>query len=166
MARSDMFLKVTGQKTGEILGESNDKAYPNQIELVDWSWGMSAPTAVGGQRTGRTQMHELKVVKNVDRASTALMSVLANNETLTKVILTVRKAGGPAAALAYFKCTLEQARVNSYEVQSDVGPGGAPTLTEHVAFGFQRVTFDYTPQLTAGGGGGATSWVGETAPNT
>jgi type VI protein secretion system component Hcp len=78
----------------------------------------------------------------------------------------VRKAGGPAAALAYFKCTLEQARVNSYEVQSDVGPGGAPTLTEHVAFGFQRVTFDYTPQQTAGGGGGASSWVGETAPNT
>ncbi len=164
MARSDMFLKITGQKTGEILGESNDKAYPNQIELVDWSWGMTAPTAVGGQRTGRTQMHELKIVKSVDRATTALMSVMANNETLTKVILTVRKAGGVAAALPYFKCTLEGARVNDYNVQSDIGPGGAPTLTEHVSIGFQRITFDYTPQLTSGGGGGASSFTGETAP--
>jgi type VI secretion system secreted protein Hcp len=164
MARSDMFLKITGQKTGEILGESNDKAYPNQIELVDWSWGMAAPTAVGGQRIGRTQMHELKIVKQVDRASTALMSVMANNETLTKVILTVRKAGGVSSALPYFKCTLEGGRVTNYDVQSDVGPGGAPTLTEHLSIAFQRITFDYTPQLASGGGGGASSFSGETAP--
>lgn len=164
MARSDMFLKITGQKTGEILGESNDKVFPNQIELVDWSWGMTAPTAVGGQRLGRVQMHEIKIVKSVDRASTALMSVMASNETLTKVILTVRKSGGPAAALPYLKCTLENGRITDYDVQSDVGPGGAPTLTEHVSLAFQRITFDYTPQLGSGGGGGGMSWSGETAP--
>jgi type VI secretion system secreted protein Hcp len=159
-----MFLKITGQKTGEIPGESNDKAFPNQIEIIDWNWGMVAPTAVGGQRTGRTQMHELKVVKSVDRASTALMAVLNTNETLNTVLLTVRKAGGPAAALPYFKVTLEKARINEYSVQSDVGPGGAPALTEHVSFTFQRITFDHTPQTGTGAGGAASSFTGDVAP--
>ena len=101
MARSDMFLKVTGQRTGEILGESNDKVFANQIDVQDWSWGMTAPTAIGGQRTGRVQIQELKIVKGVDRASTALMAVMNTNETLTTAVLTVRKAGGVSSALPY-----------------------------------------------------------------
>lgn len=164
MARSDMFFKVTGQRTGEILGESNDKAFPNQIDLQDWSWGMTAPTAIGGQRTGRLQIHELKIVKAVDRASTALMSVLNTNETITNAVLTVRKSGGMAAALPYLKITLEQARIVSYEVQSDVGPGGAPTLTEHISLTFQRITVDYLQQTGAGGRGGGTSFTTDVAP--
>lgn len=165
MARSDMFLKVTGQRTGEILGESNDKAFPNQIDVQDWSWGMTAPTAVGGQRTGRVQMHELKLVKAVDRASTALMAVMNTNETITTAVLTVRKAGGIAAALPYFKITLEKARISGYEVQSDIGPTGNPTLTEHVSMTFQTITVDYTLQASAGGSGGGSSFTGDAAPS-
>jgi len=164
MARADMFLKATGQRTGEIHGESNDKNFPNQIELVDWNWGMSAPTAVGGQRTARTQFRELKIVKNADNASTALMSVMANNELLTSVVLTVRKSGGPAAALPYFKVTLEGARISEYAVESDISASGAPTLTENVSFSFKKITVDYTLQGADGGSKGGTSFSAEAGP--
>jgi type VI secretion system secreted protein Hcp len=164
MARSDMFLKVTGQRTGEILGESNDKVYANQIDVLDWSWGMSAPTAIGGQRTGRVQIKELKIVKAVDRASTALMVVMNTNEVITTAVLTVRKAAGAAAALPYLKITLDKARVNSYDVQSDVGPNGAPTLTEHISLAFQVITVDYVQQLGSGGGGGSSSFTADASP--
>jgi len=166
MARSDMFLKVTGQRTGEILGESNDKVFANQIDVQDWSWGMTAPTAIGGQRTGRVQIQELKIVKGVDRASTALMAVMNTNETLTTAVLTVRKAGGVSSALPYLKVTLEKARVNSYDVQSDVGPNGAPTLTEHLSLTFQTITVDYLQQQGTGGSGGGSSFTADASPST
>lgn len=164
MAQSDMFLKVTGQRTGEIRGESNDKTFTNQIEVVDWSWGMKAHLNSGGQATGRRQLAELKVVKNVDRSSTAFMSVLATNENLTTVVLTVRKAGGAGAALPYFIVKLEKARVAEYTVESEVNEIGAPTLVEHLSFAFQKITVDYTPQQAAGGGGGATSFTDDVGP--
>jgi type VI secretion system secreted protein Hcp len=165
MARSDMFLKLRGERTGEIQGESNDKTFVNQIDVVDWSWGMSAPTAVGGQRTGRTQFRELKVVKAADKASTALMTVLNQNERLTNVVLSVRKAGGAAAALPYYKVTLENARITDFEVQSDVSSSGAPTLTEHLSFTFTKVTIDYTLQAATGGSQGGSSFVGDATPS-
>ncbi|MDE1950116.1 MAG: type VI secretion system tube protein Hcp [Burkholderiales bacterium] len=157
MARSDMFLKVTGQKTGVINGESGDKAFPNQIDVLDWSWGISAPSAVGGARTGRRQLRDLKIVKRADRASTALMSVMCTNELLNTVVLTVRKAGG-SAALPYFVMTLTKARITDYSIQSDIGEGGAPVLTEHLSLAFVTVQIDYTPQESSGGGGGGTSF--------
>ena len=164
MARSDMFFKATGQRTGEIVGESNDRRFTNQIDVVDWSWGMSAPSAVGGTRTGRVLMDELKLVKRVDKASTALMSVMKNNELLTTAVLSVRKSGG-ALPLPYFVMTLTQARVIGYAVQSDVNNDGAPTLTEHISLAFKSVTIDHTVQSDTGANLGASSFTGESGPD-
>jgi len=163
MTRSDMFLKATGQRTGEIVGESSDKRFPNQIDVIDWSWGMTAPTAVGGSRTGRVLMDELKIVKRVDKASTALMAVMNTNEVLTTAVLSVRKSGG-SLPLPYFVMTLSLARINGYQVQSDVDSSGSPTLTEHLTLTFKSVNIDYTSQGTTGGSMGASSFAAEAAP--
>jgi len=163
MARSDMFFKATGQRTGEIVGESSDRRFANQIDIVDWSWGMSAPSAVGGTRTARTLMKELKLVKRVDKASTALMAVMYTNEIMTTATLSVRKSGG-ADPLPYLVMKLSMARINGYDVESDVNAEGSPTLTEHLSLTFKSVTIDYTPQAGAGGGLGASSFTGDAAP--
>lgn len=163
MARADMFLKATGQRTGEILGESRDRNFTNQIEVVDWSWGMSAPSAVGGQRAGRTLLKEIRLVKRVDKASTALMSVLKSNELLSTAVLSVRKAGG-SAPLPYFVLTLDQARITAYDVQSVVDEDGAPVLTEVLNFAFKRISIAHTVQNAEGASLGASSFTGETAP--
>lgn len=164
MARSDMFLKATGQRTGEILGESRDKTYTNQIEVHDWDWGMSAPSAVGGQRTGRTLMREVKLVKNVDKASTALMTVMRNNEILTTATLSVRKSGGDSP-LPYFVMTLEQARIIAYDVNSAYDADGAPVLRETLSLAFKKVAISHTVQSAAGGSVGATNFECEVSPS-
>ncbi len=160
-----MFLKATGQRSGEILGESNDKNFPNQIDVVDWSWGMSAPTALGGQRSGRVSLSELKLVKRVDKASTALMAVLNTNEVMPNVVLTVRKAAGAGAPLPYFIVKLSQARINTYNVQSVMDEGGTPVLMENVSLTFKSITIDYTPQSATGGAVGASSFTGQAGPD-
>src|SRR5262245_4875892 len=106
-----MFFKATAQRSGEIVGEANDKSFTNQIDIVDWSWGMTAPMAMGGARSGRVTLNELRLVKRVDKSSTALMSVMNTNDAITTATLTVRKAGG-TTPLPYFLVKLKQARIN------------------------------------------------------
>lgn len=160
LSRSDMFLKATGQRSGPIVGETNDKAMPDQIDIVDWSWSMSAPSAVDGRRTGRIAMGALKLVKRVDRASTAFMAVMSTNELMPKVVLSVRKAGG-STPVTYFVMTLEQARISAYEVCSEATAEGTPMLTEHVAMTFKTITVDYSPQAGTGGALGASSFTAQ-----
>jgi len=165
MARSDMFFKATGKKTGQIVGESNDKYFPNQIDVVDWSWGMTAPSAVGGSvRSGRTLLGELKLVKRADKASTALMSVMKQNEILTTAILTVRKAAGPPSALPYYLVSLKDARIVAFEVRSDRNDEGAPILTEHLSLTFISMQIDYAVQSETGGSSGSSSVTLESTP--
>ena len=90
----DIFLWVKGAKSGEIKGESQDTVHAKQIDVVSWSWGMQAKPALGGGgATGKAIVHELKIVKRVDSASTPLMSALRSNEMISKAVLTQRKAG-------------------------------------------------------------------------
>jgi len=159
-----MFLKATGERTGEIVGESTDKRFTSQMDIIDWGWGMTAPSAVGGTRTGRALMSDVKIVKRVDKASTALMSVMKNNEILSTAVLSVRKAGGVNAALPYYVMTMTQARITAYEVRSDFNAEGSPTLTEHLTLGFKSVTIDYTAQSDTGGSMGSSSFSAEAAP--
>jgi type VI secretion system secreted protein Hcp len=165
MPRSDMFFKAAGQRTGAITGESIDRRFAGQIDVIDWAWGMSAPSAVSGQRTGRLLVKELTLVKRADCASTALMSVMRSNELLSTAVLSVRKAGG-ADPLPYFVITLDKARIVSFDLQSDITPDGAPTLTERIGLHFLKVTVDYVPQGATGAGGGASSVEIDNNPQT
>src|SRR5258706_5966 len=92
-----MFLMVKGAKGGVIKGETSDDAHKGEIEILSWSWGMHArPSLGGGGATGKAAVHELKVVKKIDSASTALMGALRSNELIVKAVLTLRKAARPA----------------------------------------------------------------------
>jgi type VI secretion system secreted protein Hcp len=144
MARSDMFFKASGQKTGPIKGSTSDKAFADQIDVVDWSWGMTAPTAVSGQRAGSVALSHLKLVKRVDKATTALMSVMRMNELLTLAELSVRKPGATGQD-TYFKVKLEKARITAYHVESDIDDAGVPTLTERLELTFVSGSFEYQP---------------------
>ena len=90
----DMFLMVKGAKGGVIKGEALDSSHKGEIDVLSWSWGMhSRPALSGGGASGKAAVHELKIVKRVDSASTALMSALRTNEMIVKAVLTLRKAG-------------------------------------------------------------------------
>jgi type VI secretion system secreted protein Hcp len=90
----DMFLMIKGAKHGLIKGECQDDTHKGEIDVLSWSWGMQArPSLGGGGASGKASINELKVVKRVDSASTALMLALRTNESIQKAVLTLRKAG-------------------------------------------------------------------------
>jgi type VI secretion system secreted protein Hcp len=139
-----MFLMVKGAQHGLIKGESEDKDHKGEIEVLSWSWGMAGKASLGGGvATGKATIHDLKIVKHVDSASTALMQALRTNEQIQKAVLTLRKAGKDA--LEYMKITIEQGRVMALDVDAGDTQGSA-TLVEKVSFSFNKISVEYTPQ--------------------
>jgi type VI secretion system secreted protein Hcp len=140
----DVFLKVKGAKHGLIKGESQDGEHKDEIQVLSWSWGMEANPAVGGGgMSGKTTIRELRIVKRVDAASTALMGALRTNELIQTATLTSRKAG--KGQHEYLKITIEQGRVTALEIQVDPGSGGTELL-ENLSLSFNKIEVVYTPQ--------------------
>jgi type VI secretion system secreted protein Hcp len=140
----DMFLMVKGAKHGLIKGESQDDQHKGEIDVLSWSWGMQArPSLGGGSATGKATINDLRIVKKVDSASTALMQALRTNEPIQKAVLTLRKAG--KSPLEYLKVTIENGRVSSLTIDGG-DPGGGPDVVEKVSFSFNKIEVEYVPQ--------------------
>src|SRR5512134_2214428 len=88
---ADMFLSVRSARAGDIKGESVATDHNEEIVVNGWSWGMtqqvaaSAPTGGGGSARQAGQLRSLRpltVFKRLDRATTSLMAVLGNNDSV------------------------------------------------------------------------------------
>jgi len=139
----DVFLKIEG-----IPGESTDDAHKDEIDVLAWSWQMSATGAShsgGGGGAGRAIVRPLIVTKWVDKASPLIFLALLNGSHVPEATLVFRKAGGQP---------LEYLKIKMYNVQfvniSPDGSSGADRLTESVALSFSRVCYEYTPQKADG----------------
>jgi type VI secretion system secreted protein Hcp len=151
-----MFFKVKGAKHGPINGEAQDDKHKNEIEVVSWSWGMQGkPSIGGGSASGKATIRELRIVKHVDKASTALMSALRTNEVIKEGILTLRKTG--TSKIEYFKITISDGRVISFDIDAGDVTGGSELL-ERVSFSFNKIEVEYTPQGGDGMPQGATTF--------
>ena len=141
----DMFLSVKGATHGQIKGESQDDSkHKGEIEVLSWSWGMQGrPSLGGGVASGKATSRELKIIKKVDKASTALMSALRSNEVIKEAVLTLRKVG--KTPLEYLRITIEDGRVVSLEIEAG-DAGGSPALVERISFSFNKIEVEYTPQ--------------------
>jgi type VI secretion system secreted protein Hcp len=148
----DMFLSVKGARSGVVKGEAQDKAHENEIDVAGWSWGMQArPTLGGGVASGKAEIRELRILKRIDSASTALMSALRTNELITKAVLTVRKAG--KSPLEFLKITIEQGRVTGLSIEAG-DRDNSTDVFEEVTFSFNKISVEYVPQGPDGLGKG------------
>jgi type VI secretion system secreted protein Hcp len=163
VARHNMFLKLTGERTGVVRGESSEPDHETEVAVIDWGWGMTSPSAVGGgSPTGRIRYETLYVVKQADTASTALMSMMNTNE-LGAALLTVRKAGG--GAIDYFTVKLEKARIVGFKIDSATSNEGTPCLTERLEFSFKSIEIEYRAQSDTGEAEGGSLFVGDAYPD-
>jgi type VI secretion system secreted protein Hcp len=140
----DMFLSVKGATHGLINGESLDDKHKGEIEVLAWSWGIQGKPSLGaGTASGKATVRELKVVKRVDKASTALMGAVRTNEVIKEAVLTLRKSG--TKPLEFLKITMEQGRIVSIEIDAGDAEGGA-ALLERITISFNKIAVEYTPQ--------------------
>jgi type VI secretion system secreted protein Hcp len=135
----DMFLKL-----GDIKGESADAVHNEEIEILDWSWGVlqtgSTHSGTGGG-TGTASVQDLSFSKYVDKASPTIVQSCCQGVHMPQAILTLRKAGGKEP-LEYLKVTLNEVLISSHSL----GFSGSDQAVENITLNFAQFTIEYQPQ--------------------
>lgn len=142
----DMFIKIKG-----IKGESQDKKYKGEIDVLAWSWGMSNGGTMhmgGGGGAGKVNVQDLSFTKYIDVGSCDLLMHCTTGKHIPEATLVVRKAGGKQ--LEYLVITMKKLIVTSV---STGGSGGEDRLTENVTINFAEVEVNYTEQTPDGSEG-------------
>lgn len=79
------YLKLKGQKTGEIKGDVTRKGQEGKIQIHSWRWDLESPRdPASGAATGQVVAGEFFVTKERDKASPLLFNALASNESMTE----------------------------------------------------------------------------------
>ena len=137
-AAVDMFLKIDG-----IPGESTDQAHKDQIEILSWSWGASMPISsgsTGGSGAGKVQVSDLSFQKFADSTSPKILEKLFTGAHIPKVELSLSKLDGKGASADFYKITLENVLVSSYNTG---GSSGSDLPVESLSLNFQKITFEF-----------------------
>lgn len=147
---TDTYLHLQTRRAGKVKGECIAPGHADDIAVRAWSWGVSAPTAMGSvQATVRRSYKNLTFVKGADTASTALLSALATNDEVKEARLMMRKAG--EGQQDFFRMTLKNARITAVDL--DASEDG--DVCERVTIAFTKVEIEYTPQQRTGQRGAA-----------
>jgi type VI secretion system secreted protein Hcp len=148
MAAFDYFLKIDG-----IAGESVDAKHKDEIDVLSWSWGETAPTPPGGGGggTGKVSMTDLHVSANLSKAGPQLMLACASGKHLKSAVLTGRR-GSAKAPLEFLTFSLSDVLVSSYQT----GGTTADPPMDSISLSFAKIEMTYKQQSTKGGVGATT----------
>lgn len=156
----DLFVTLKTDKAGVVHGEAEDAKYSGAIEITGFSWGMSSASDVStGQASSRRQHRPLKLFKSIDAASTPISSALAQNQTVSELTLTARKASSNGQ-LEYLVIKIKKGRVIRQDLEyGEQVMGGNGNGREVVEISYQDIEITYTPQSSVGLSRGAKTFV-------
>lgn len=132
-----------------IEGESIQKGYEGQLDVLSWSWGMSqsGTTHIGkGSGGGKVSVQDLSITHYVDKSSPKIIGACCSGEPIGEAILTLRKAGGKEQ-LPYLIITLNQAIITSVQTG---GGGDGVRITENFTLNFAYFKYAYQMQKEDG----------------
>ena len=143
---SDYLLEIEG-----IKGETTDAKHKDTIEVESFSWGETHPGSMAhgtGGATGKVSFQDLHFSTKVNKASPIIAMSCATGKHIDKATLFVRKATGDGGQQDYYKITLEEVMVSSY--QSGGHNGGDSVPSDQFALNFAKIEFAYKPQSSKG----------------
>lgn len=154
---ADAYLAVQTSRTGAIKGESRASGHVDEIVVRGWQWGMSSNTDAasrgqGGAGVARRSLRPLIVEKSLDRASTALMTAVAQNDRIKSAVLTMRKAGD--AQQDFLKMTLSGAVL----MDIDCLANESGQVIERLTFSYAKLEVEYRVQQAGGQVGAASTF--------
>jgi type VI secretion system secreted protein Hcp len=146
------YLKLSGQKSGEIKGSVTQKGREGKIMVIAVSHDIVTPRDLGsGMPTGKRQHQPLTITKEVDAASAPLHQVQASNENLKEWELQFwtpqLKGGGVGTEVQYFTIKLTNASIASIhmEMPNNKHPDLVKLETfEQVGFTYQKIEWMWT----------------------
>ncbi|MEZ4428935.1 MAG: type VI secretion system tube protein TssD [Nannocystaceae bacterium] len=137
-AALNAYLKLKGQKQGQIRGSVTKKGREDSIMVIAVSHSIVSPRdAASGLPTGKRQHKPIVITKELDKSSPLLLSALVNNETLSSFALTIY--GGAKKDTALYTIELTNAQITSIDLR--VREDGTPVTD--VAFTYQKIQWTW-----------------------
>ena len=132
------YLKIDGRP-----GASTSKK--DCIDVLSFSFGASQQHVIGGSagaesRAGRTEVHNLTVMKALDKTTPLLFDDCCTGNILKTVDLIYDKPMGDQQE-DYFKIHMEGALITSIQHS-----GSNENPTESISFAFEKVKVSYNPE--------------------
>jgi type VI secretion system secreted protein Hcp len=139
-AALNAYLKLKGQKQGEIKGSVTQKGRENSIMVIAVSHEILSPRdAASGLPTGKRMHKPMVITKELDRSSPLLHSALASNELLPSVELTVFSTGSKGVDAPAYTIKLTNASIASIRL---VEVGGK--LVQEVSFVYKKIEWTWS----------------------
>ena len=137
---ANYFLKFTPEVKG---GESKQKGYEGQLEIISFSWGVSQAGGFsygGGGGVAKANVQDITVSFRQCDASPLLMQHCASGKHLDSALLTCLKAGEEQKK--YLEIQIEDVVISSYQT----GGSGDEMPIESMSMNFAKVTQSYFVQ--------------------
>jgi len=142
---ANIFLKFEPDDT--LQGESTQKEYDNQIEILSFSWGVSQAGGFSygsGGGVSKANIQDLSISFRQCKASPGIMEKCATGDHMDKATLTCLKAGGSQEK--YLTIEMEDVVISGYST----GGSGDDMPIESMTLNFAKVTQKYFKQDDSG----------------
>lgn len=145
--RASAFLKIEG-----IKGESRDEKHKDEIEVLDFHWGVAQPraaaaSATGAQTTERAHFGDLSFYKAIDRASPDLAYACSSGKHLKSARLQLCRAGDDEQP--FMDYTLTDVIITS--VRSGGRGFGEKVPIEEISISYAAIEWKYYETEVEGG---------------
>jgi len=135
-AALNAYLRIKGQKTGDIKGSVTKKGRENSIAIVSLNHEVVSPRdAASGLATGRRQHKPLVLTMELGKSTPALQQAFLDNEVLTSVELNVVSADGKGAETVTYTVKLTNASIAGIRLL----PGPNDQVVQEVSLTYQKI---------------------------
>ncbi len=144
---------------GDIKGESKNKGFEDQIQLLSWSWGASnsgSNTHGGGGGGAKASFQDFHFTMQMSKASPKVLLFCATGQHMPEATLTLRKSGKKEEQQVFLTVKFTDLLISSYQT-GGTDDSGLPI--EQISLNYATYEMEYFEQnekgvvATAGKGG-------------
>jgi type VI secretion system secreted protein Hcp len=141
------YLKLKGQKQGDIKGDVTQKGREGKILVMAFDHEVQTPRdPASGLPTGKRMHRPFTITKEIDKSSPLLYSALVNNENLTVWELQCFAAKTSGVEVNTYAVTLTNARIvdiTSTMLNNKIPENAKMPLMEEVSFTYQKIQWTW-----------------------
>lgn len=141
------YLKLKGQKQGDIKGGVTQKGREGTIMVIGFHHEVLSPTDTSsGLPTGKRIHTPFIITKEIDKSTPLLYSALVNNENLTNWELQCFALKGTGVEVNNYTVKLTNARIvdiNSNMLNNKIAENAKLSIMEQVSFVYQKITWTW-----------------------
>ncbi len=139
-AALNAYLKLKGQKQGDIKGSVVQKGREGRIGLIAVSHEIISPRdAASGLPTGKRSHKPFVITKEVDKSTPLLANALVHNENLTVAEFSFFQPTGKGMEALAYTVKLTNANISSIQFRTDADG----RLLQDVAFTYQKIEWTW-----------------------